>query len=141
MLKEIIIGTSMLALGPFALTGCSTTPPTVNIVTKPADRVPLNVPEVDVIAQKDVKWVIITADNYEEIFYGLGKENIDVAVFGLTDEGYKNLSLNIAAIRKLIQQQRAIIIAYEQYYKEQSEALDKQEKTYKQKVKQFLNRD
>ena len=68
MLKEIIIGTSMLALGPFALTGCSHTPPTVNIVTKPADRVPLNVPDVDIITKKDIKWVIITADNYEDIF-------------------------------------------------------------------------
>ena len=141
MIKQIIIGATAIALGPFALTGCSTTPPTVNIVTKPADRVPLNLPDVDIITKKDVKWVIITEDNYEEVFYKLGKENIDVAVFGLTDDGYKNLSLNIAAIRKLIQQQRAIIIAYEQYYKDQTDVLDKQEKTYKDKIKQFLNRD
>ena len=119
MLKEIVIGTTILALGPFALSGCSTNPPKVAIQVKPAERVPLNLPSVDTINQKEVKWIIVTPENVDDVFHKLSKESVDGAVFGLTDTGYENLSLNIAAIRKLVQQQQAIIIAYEQYYKNQ----------------------
>lgn len=131
MLKEIIVGTSMLALGPFALSGCSTNPPKVAIQIKPAVRVPLNLPNTDTINHKEVKWIILTKDNMEEVFYKLSKESVDGAVFGLTDTGYENLSLNMAAIRKLVQQQQAIIIAYEEYYKDQDNALIEHNKQFK----------
>ena len=111
MLKEIIVGTSILALGPFALSGCNTNPPKVAIQIKPAVRVPLNLPKTDTINQKEVKWIIVTQENVDDVFHKLSKESVDGAVFGLTDTGYENLSLNIAAIRKLVQQQQAIIIA------------------------------
>ena len=123
MLKEIVIGTSILALGPFALSGCSTNPPKVAIQIKPADRVPLNLPNTDTINQKEVKWIIVTSENVEEVFHKLTKNGVDGAIFGLTDTGYENLSLNIASIRKLVQQQQAIIIAYEEYYKDQDNAI------------------
>ena len=130
MLKEIIVGTSMLALGPFALSGCSTNPPKVAIQIKPAVRVPLNLPNTDTINQKEVKWIIVTSENVEEVFHKLTKNGVDGAIFGLTDTGYENLSLNIAAIRKLVQQQQAIIIAYEEYYKDQDNALTEHNKQF-----------
>jgi len=130
MLKEIVIGTSILALGPFALSGCSTNPPKVAIQIKPADRVPLNLPNTDTINQKEVKWIIVTSENVEEVFHKLTKNGVDGAIFGLTDTGYENLSLNIASIRKLVQQQQAIIIAYEEYYKDQDNALTEHNKQF-----------
>ena len=130
MLKEIIVGTSILALGPFALSGCNTNPPKVAIQIKPADRVPLNLPSVDTINQKEVKWIIVTPENVDDVFHKLSKESVDGAVFGLTDTGYENLSLNIAAIRKLVQQQQAIIIAYEQYYKDQDTSITEHNKQF-----------
>ena len=130
MLKEIIVGTSMLALGPFALSGCSTNPPKVAIQIKPAVRVPLNLPNTDTINQKEVKWIIVTSENVEEVFHKLTKNGVDGAIFGLTDTGYENLSLNIASIRKLVQQQQAIIIAYEEYYKDQDNALTEHNKQF-----------
>jgi len=131
MLKEIIVGTSMLALGPFALSGCSTNPPKVAIQIKPADRVPLNLPNTDTINQKEVKWIIVTSENVEEVFHKLTKNGVDGAIFGLTDTGYENLSLNIASIRKLVQQQQAIIIAYEEYYKDQDSVIKEHNKQFK----------
>ena len=130
MLKEIIVCTSILALGPFALSGCSTNPPKVVIQIKPVMRVPLNLPKTDIINKKEVKWIIVTKDNVEDVFHKLSKESVDGAVFGLTDTGYENLSLNIAAIRKLVQQQQAIIIAYEAYYKNQDDAIKKHNKQF-----------
>ena len=79
MLKEIIVGTSILALGPFALSGCSHNPPKVAIQVKPAERVPLNLPSVDTINQKEVKWIIVTPENVDDVFHKLSKESVDVA--------------------------------------------------------------
>jgi len=47
-----------------------------------------------------------------------------LALFALTGEGYENLGLNFSDIRAMVQQQQAIIIAYENYYKEAEQALD-----------------
>ena len=108
---------------PLSLTGCLT-PKKRLIVVTPIERVPLTLPDVDSIDTKEVEWTIITVENYEDVFYKLQKNNVDGAIFGLTDQGYINLSENIAAIRKLVQQQQAIIIAYEKYYKQQSQKIE-----------------
>jgi hypothetical protein len=47
-----------------------------------------------------------------------------LALFALTGEGYENLGLNFSDIRAMVQQQQAIIVAYENYYKEAEQALD-----------------
>jgi hypothetical protein len=45
-------------------------------------------------------------------------------LYALTGEGYGNLSLNFSDIRALVQQQQAIIAAYEGYYEAAEDALD-----------------
>jgi hypothetical protein len=45
-------------------------------------------------------------------------------MFVLTGEGYENLGLNFSDIRALVQQQQAIIVAYENYYQAAEVALD-----------------
>jgi hypothetical protein len=42
-----------------------------------------------------------------------------VVLYAITDDGYKNLSLNMADIIKLVKQQKAIIAAYEKYTDEE----------------------
>ena len=74
---------------------------------------------------KEVKWIIITPENFEEVVEEAKKSGRPIAFFALTDEGYANLGLNFSSIRAYIQQQQAIIIAYENYYKQSNEALDK----------------
>ena len=74
--------------------------------------------------------VMVNPENVDDVFHKLSKESVDGAVFGLTDTGYENLSLNIAAIRKLVQQQQAIIIAYEQYYKNQDAVIKEHNKQF-----------
>ena len=73
---------------------------------------------------KDVEWILITPENFEEKVAELSKDGRPVVFFALTDKGYENLSLNFSDIRAFIQQQRAIIAAYENYYKNANEALD-----------------
>lgn len=74
---------------------------------------------------REVKWVIITEENYKQVFEDLKKTGRPIAIFGLTDKGYENLGLNLSDLRAYIQQQQTIIAAYENYYKKSSEALDK----------------
>ena len=73
---------------------------------------------------RNVEWVVITKDNYKEVFETLSKTGRPIAVFGLTDKGYADLGLNLSDIRAYIQQQQAIIAAYERYYKEADSKLN-----------------
>lgn len=67
---------------------------------------------------------MITEDNLDEKiaeWKALGKP---VALFVLDGEGYENLGLNFSDIRALVQQQKQIIIAYENYYKQAEKVME-----------------
>lgn len=96
----------------------------IQISAKPVDKPELVLPYADPILMRDVQWVIITPENYEEVFNDLAKKGQPVVLLGLTDKGYENLALNLSDIRAFIQQQQAIILAYEGYYKQSNAAID-----------------
>tara|TARA_X000001036_G_scaffold9970_1_gene8840 strand:+ start:512 stop:841 length:330 start_codon:yes stop_codon:yes gene_type:complete len=73
---------------------------------------------------QEVKWIIVTEENLDEVIADLKKSGQPLAIFGLSGQGYENLSVNFSAIRALVQQQQTIIAAYKQYYEKSSEALD-----------------
>ena len=66
---------------------------------------------------RPIEWVIITEANLEQRLEELKASGQPIAVFGITGEGYENLGLNFSDIRALVQQQQAVIVAYENYYK------------------------
>ena len=68
-----------------------------------------------------IDWVVVTPANAEEIFQRLESKELDLVLFGLTDEGYKKLAVTIAELRNLINQQRNIIIKYKEYYEPKKE--------------------
>lgn len=72
----------------------------------------------------EVKWVIITPENFDEVVRKAEEDGRPIAFFALTDEGYENLSMNFSSIRSLVQQQQAIIRAYEGYYLVSQERID-----------------
>lgn len=98
------------------LSACSPKVEPIKITTTPAKMPALAVPSADQIVTRPVEWIIITENNYEEVFQKLRAENKDVVLFGITAEGYQNLSLNINDIRTHIEQKNAIIVAYKKYY-------------------------
>lgn len=55
----------------------------------------------------------------------LKKDGRPVTLFALTDQGYANLGLTLSDIRAYIEQQKTIILAYENYYKEADKAVNK----------------
>jgi hypothetical protein len=108
----------LIVLTAMILTACSNVPREITIDAAPIAKQPLIVPNVDTYQARNVEWIIVTPDNVEEIFQQLGGSNTDVVLFSVTDEGYQNLSLNMADIIKLLKQQQSIIAAYKQYYEE-----------------------
>jgi hypothetical protein len=101
------------------LSSCGLTPQVrpIEITTAPAEKPVLTLPTVDQLNLRPVDWKIITRENYEQAFAEIESSGRPVAMFSLTDEGYANLGLNFSDIRAMVQQQQAIIVAYENYYK------------------------
>lgn len=105
------------------ISGCASSPQRIEVSAKPVDRPELTLPTADKLDLRPIKWVIITEENYAEVVEDIRK-NGNAVVFGLTDKGYENLSLNLADLRSYIQQQNIIIAAYENYYKNSEKAID-----------------
>lgn len=114
----------LLIASMLLLAGCSTPPRVIEISAKPIAKPELILPPAQQLNLKEVKWVIITEENAQEVFAQLLKDKKDPVLIGLTDEGYEVLSLNYSDIMAYIQQQNAIIKAYENYYVLSEQALE-----------------
>jgi hypothetical protein len=118
-----------ILLSSFVLTGCASFDffggpkvKPIEVKTVAQDKVPLNLKEPSPLEPRKVEWFIITPENANEVFAELEKKKYDVVLFGLTDDGYENLSLNMAEIRTYILKQRAVIKSYKDYYEPPKES-------------------
>ena len=111
-------------LGLVLLAGCSSTPRQIEISAKPIDKPKLVLPPADELRLKDLTWIVINEENAQEVWDKLKKDKKDPVLIGLTDDGYEILAMNISDIMKLLQQQKAIIAAYQAYYEESEQALE-----------------
>lgn len=110
------------------VSGCSLLQPMpqrIEVSAKPVERPELVLPPVDQVRMREVEWVLITPENFNEVVEKARKDGRPIVFFALTDKGYENLGMNFSDIRALVQQQQAIIAAYENYYKRSVEAIDK----------------
>lgn len=96
-----------------SLFGCSSSPD--RVVPAP-ERAKLELTEPSPIHTKNVNWLVITEDNYKDVFQDLKDRKYDVVLIGLTDNDYENLSLNMSELKRYIIEQQFIISAYKQYY-------------------------
>lgn len=98
------------------LSACSTQPKSVVYTPEPINRPELVLPETQELDLEKVDWILITPENVDEQFELIRKSGKPVVFFALNNDGYQALSLDMANILKLITQQKAIIVAYENYY-------------------------
>lgn len=109
----------------FGLAACSSVPvQRVEVHTTPVEKPKLVLPKGDQLFQRSLEWVIITPDNVEEVFDKAKERGRPLVYFGLTDKGYENIALNLSDLRAYLQQQKAIIAAYENYYQQSEKALE-----------------
>ena len=65
---------------------------------------------------EQVKWIIITSENAEEVFKKLEEAGIDPVLFGLTDKDFEMLAKNFAQIRQKLQETNNLLEEYKKYY-------------------------
>lgn len=76
-----------------------------------------------------MEWIVINEANLDEKIAELTAGGQPLGIFVLTGDGYENLGLNFSDIRALVQQQQAIIVAYENYYKQSEAAIEEHNQT------------
>ena len=103
------------------ISGCSSLPKEIFVSAEPIEKPKLILPKADELDLRDVEWVILVKENWEEQWAKLEKSGEALAFFATTDSGYESLGLNYSDLRAFIQQQDAIIAAYRSYYLEAEE--------------------
>ena len=65
---------------------------------------------------EQLRWIIITSENAEEVFKKLEEQGIDPVLFGLTDKDFQFIAKNFAQIRHNLKTKSEIIKSYKEYY-------------------------
>lgn len=114
MIWSLLLVTSLLLIS-----GCSTfTPePKVVTVTKTIERTIPTVPHPKQVQLNDVKIYVVSKENYEEFVADFEAKNGGDAYIAISVKDYENLSLNFAELRRYIEQQKQIILYYEEAVK------------------------
>jgi len=97
------------------LTSCSTVRE-LDVFKTEVERAPLNLPNPETPKLEDIKWVIITSENADEVFAKLKEQGKDPVLFGLSDEDYELLAKNFSQIRAFMIKQGMTLDQYREYY-------------------------
>jgi len=105
------------------LSGCSSRPPepeikTVTQVQRITVPVVARPKPIDLV---DVRVYVVNKDNLEQFVADFTAEHGEFAVVALSIDSYENLALNIADLRRYINQQTDIIVYYEDSMKAPTE--------------------
>lgn len=101
------------------LSGCSIFGPSVKpieVKTVAQERTPLNLEMPPPFRAAPPQWIVITPNNSQSVWDKLRQNRTDQVLFGLTDDGYESISVDMARLRNIIEQQRQIILEYKKYY-------------------------
>ena len=100
----------------FCLTACQVGEKRIKLLTIEEPRAPLDLDKPKALDLDDLKWIIITSENADEVFAKLEKEGYDPVLFGLTDKEYELISKNFARIRNHLMETNELIDKYKEYY-------------------------
>ena len=99
------------------LTGCSIGgEKKIKIFSIEKPREKLDYPMPTPLQLEELKWIVITSANAEEVFAKLEAAGIDPVLFGLTDKDFELLAKNFAQIRQKLQETNNLLEEYKKYY-------------------------
>ena len=104
----------MLILSIF-LTNCAGVKK-LSIFKEEVKRQELNLNTPTPLELENLKWIIITSKNAEEVFKRLEESGIDPVLWGLTDKDFELLAKNFAQIRNQLAITNDLLDKYKQYY-------------------------
>ena len=88
----------------------------IKIFSLEKPRKKLDYPMPTALELEQLKWIIITSENAEEVFAKLEAAGIDPVLFGITDKDYQVLARNFAQIRQKLQETNNLLEEYKKYY-------------------------
>ena len=101
------------------LTGCSIGgEKKIKIFSVEEPRTKLDYPMPTPLQIEEIKWIIITSENADEVFKKLEEAGIDPVLFGITDKDFQVLARNFAQIRQKLQETNNLLEEYKKYYED-----------------------
>ena len=97
------------------LSGCSGVKQ-LEIFKTEVEREKLNLKKPTALELEQLRWIIITSENAEEVFKKLEEQGIDPVLFGLTDKDFELLEKNFARIRNQLKITNDLLDKYKEYY-------------------------
>ena len=101
-----------------SLTSCSGVKK-LEIFKTEVEREKLNLKKPTPLELEQLRWIIITSENAEEVFKKLEEQGIDPVIFGLTDKDFQLLAKNFARIRNQLKVTNDLLDKYKEYYEEE----------------------
>ena len=117
--KSILNVLVLLILLTF-LTNCSGVKK-LSIFKEEVKRQELNLEKPTPLQLEQIKWIIITSENAEEVFKKMEEQGLDPVLFGLTDNDYQLIAKNFAQIRNQLKITNDILDKYKEYYEPKEE--------------------
>ena len=115
----------LLIAGVLSLSGCSSIKK-LDIFTMEVERAPLDLDKPTIQQLEELKWIIITSENADEVFKKMEEQGLDPVVFGLSDKDFQLLAKNFAQIRAHMMKLNVMIDEYKDYYESDIINKDKQ---------------
>ena len=120
----------LLIAGVLSLSGCSSIKK-LDIFTMEIERAPLDLDKPTIQQLEELKWIIITSENADEVFKKMEEQGLDPVVFGLSDKDFQLLAKNFAQIRAHMMKLNVMIDEYKDYY--ESDVINKDKESTEDK--------
>ena len=117
--KSILNVLVLLILTTF-LTNCSGVKQ-LEIFKQEVPRAELNLEKPTPLELENLRWIIITSENADEVFKKLEEQGIDPVLWGLTDKDFELLAKNFARIRNQLKITNDLLDKYKEYYEGEDE--------------------
>lgn len=102
-----------LPLLAISLVGCASIDDTVVVKTKYIEQDIQLQERPKPVDLYPVKFFAVTEENLDEFLSKFEKENGDIVFFAISVTDYENMSLNVAELKRYIEQQKSLIVYYE----------------------------
>ena len=79
-------------------------------------RAELNLDKPTALQLEQIKWIIITSENADEVFEKMKEQGIDPVLFGLNDKDFQLIAKNFAQIRNQLKITNDLLDKYKEYY-------------------------
>ena len=113
--QKLILNVLVLLTLITCLTSCSSVKK-LSIFKEEVKRQELNLNKPTPLELENLRWIIITSDNADEVFKKLEEQGIDPVLWGLTDKDFELLAKNFARIRNQLVVTNKLLDKYKEYY-------------------------